>query len=241
MWVFLIGLAVLYAGLVLAFSWLEGSRHMATYDPGRGWQEGRGGIAANRWGAVQPPVEPKNTWSNLAYYVAGWIPAAVSGPDEAAPIVFGLAMTWLAVGSAMFHGTLTRWAQRWDHSGMLTVFPVLAVFAAASTVEWVAGPMIWAGFAGAALGVRWFPARLGEHGSNSMNAAIGAFLVLAALPALSRGSWELAAAALTLFVAGAALSLGLDKASSSLLGLWKHAAWHVLTAAALCLTYLAQG
>ena len=240
-WPVLVGLAVLYLVLSMTFYALRGSRHMRTYDPARAWQEGRDGPAADLWGAVEPPVEPRNTWSNLAYYVAGWTPLVVGGdPDNQAAILFGAAMTWLCIGSALFHGTLTTWGQRADHSAMLTAFPVLAIYAAGSRLSWIGAPMLFAGFVGAVLGTRWFPARLAEHGSCPMNIVIGLLLVLTAIPAFDHGSPALAVVGLTLFAAAALLSLWLDKRGDRFLGHWKHALWHGGTAAALCLMFLSQ-
>jgi len=241
-WPVLVGLAVLYLVLSMTFYALRGSRHMRTYDPARAWQEGRDGPAADLWGAVEPPVEPRNTWSNLAYYVTGWTPLVVGGdPDNQAAILFGAAMTWLCIGSALFHGTLTTWGQRADHSAMLAAFPVLAIYAAGSRLSWIGAPMLFAGFVGAVLGTRWFPARLGEHESGPMNIVIGLLLVFTAIPAFDHGSPLLAGIGLAVFAGSAILSLWLDKRGDRFLGRWKHACWHLGTAAALALLFAAQG
>lgn len=246
----LLSTLALAAVLWVALRVLEGSTRMASYRPARAWQEGRRRalLPAHLSALVDLPVEPRNAWSNLGYFVAGWIPAVLEAPDApnlaglAPELLFGAAMTYLAVASFLFHATLTTWAQNGDHSAMLTIFPLLAVFAAAAETSWVPGLMIVAGLGGAILGRKWFPTRFEKHGSNSMNGAILVFLVLTALPAFARGSWRMAVASIALFGAGALLSLWLDKRDHPLLGLWKHAAWHtVFTAPALTLMFLAQG
>lgn len=227
-----IGVVVIVAGLALAFRVLTGHRLMATYDPARVWHEGRlRALPPKRlWGEVQPPVEPINTWTNLAYYVAGWAVFASDGTPAAA--AFAVWMSVLAVGSALFHGTATRWGQRADHMGMHAAFWALAAHALLPAGDWGAALVLAAGWGGLVFGTRFFEHRL--------NVAMGVFLAVTLVLGFQRVPL-LAGIGLGLFAVSAALSLWLDRSGSNLLRGWLHGAWHLGTAAAAALSYLAQG
>lgn len=228
----IVGLPLVVLGLAVLFRRLHGHRWMATYDPARVWHEGRlRDLPPKRlWGEVRPPVEPINAWTNLAYYVAGWTVFAI----EAAPAAgaFAVWMSVLAVGSALFHGTATSWGQKADHMGMHAAFWALAAHALLPTGDWGAALVLAAGWGGLVFGTRFFDHRL--------NVAMGVFLAVTLVLGFQREP-VLAGFGLGLFAVSAALSLWLDKRSSGFLGTWKHGIWHMLTAAAAALSYLAQG
>lgn len=84
-----------------------------------------------------------NTWSNLAFVLAGfyalamairdrrtatgWLYAGTNTTPPALTILFGLACCYLGVGSGIFHASLTRWGQQLDVASMYP--PMLALMA----------------------------------------------------------------------------------------------------------------
>lgn len=230
----LIGFAVVAAGLSFAFRLLEGHRLMASYDPARAWQEGRERLSGALWNEVTLPAEPINTWSNLTYYMAGWVPM-LAGPYAGTlqALLFGLAMTYLAIGSALFHGTLTDWGQVVaDHGGMISVFAVLCAFSLAPASPLIVFPMFFGGVLGAVYGGRTF--------EGDLDVIIGIGFAPPLFLALRLGDMRLALVSLGVLALAFALSKGLDKAGSPFLGRWKHGIWHALSGAAITLMFLAQ-
>lgn len=81
-----------------------------------------------------------NTWSNLAYVLAGIYVVLLSGRDWGRPVsggggyllrtpglglLFGVACCYLGVGSGLFHASLTRWGQQLDVASMYSPLVVL--------------------------------------------------------------------------------------------------------------------
>ena len=64
-------------------------------------------------------------------------------------------------------------------------------------------------------------------------------VILAAIPAVASGHRGLAGAALILFLGAYGVQWA-DRRHSRLAGLWGHALWHILTAGAFVVMYLAQ-
>lgn len=82
---------------------------------------------------VQIPAQPMNTWSNIAFLIAGLIAwRKRKGP---ASRWFAISCTVLCLGSGAFHSFLTVAGQRWDVIGMFFVFNFLAVYALFVTHE----------------------------------------------------------------------------------------------------------
>jgi len=176
------------------------------------------------------PIEPRNTWSNLAYPLAGWIFYFNHG--SATAWALALALTALGVGSALYHGLKTRWANKLDLFGIYWVFGALLVHGMAPyapATPWVMGV---AGFVLAALLVYAIPAV-------NLDLQVGILLGFSTIAACLNGSWQLALAALGVYLLGFG-AWNIDKSHQTWLGLWGHAIWHVLTAIAVPLTFLAQ-
>jgi len=176
------------------------------------------------------PIGPRNTWSNAAYPLAGLVLYALwSEPQVAA---FALCMLFLGIGSGVYHGFKTRASNQLDWAGMYAVFSALLLHALAPghqlvtllTVP-VAAATAW-GYAYKLNGI-------------GLNAQMGLFLGASMIPPLVHGQAPLALAGFGLFL----LAYGiwwLDKKHSRIVGLWGHAIWHVLTAAAIALIYASQ-
>ena len=74
------------------------------------------------------PIEPWDTWSNIAFIVVGLLPLAhVRGFKGFAPL-FTLVCFVLGYGSGLFHGTGQFWGELGDVLGMFVVFGFLAAF-----------------------------------------------------------------------------------------------------------------
>ena len=176
------------------------------------------------------PIEPRNTWSNLAYLAVA-LAYLLRGPWlEMIPLAGGLVM--LGVGSALYHATKQVWAQRLDNSGMYAVFAVLMIGGIIPEVPEVAVPLSAVG--AALLAWRW-----AHKVTVPLDDMMGFMLGLAALrPLVVHHSW-LAVSSLAVF-AVAYVAWQLDKRRSTLVGVWGHAAWHALTALAIGLMALAQ-
>ena len=121
-----------------------------------GWNEGELRGCKHGYTATGIPVEPVNTYSNLAYLAAGWVVYRTLGGGTA--LVFCSAMAFLCFGSALYHGVKTRWSARWDHGGMYAVVGGLGFYVMAAGDTWET----WIMLAGAVLSgiftrmvVRW--------------------------------------------------------------------------------------
>jgi len=172
------------------------------------------------------PIGPRNVISNLAYLAVG------ANLAERGFWAMGIAMTVLALGSGIYHGWKTLWANKLDWVGMYMVFGCLVVHAIvpAST----AAPWLMLAF-GAAVALYYSY----ELNGIDLNAQMGLFLFLSLLPAL----WgptphvPMACAGFATFLVAYGV-WQLDVAHSKWVGLWGHAIWHVLTAIAIGLVFL---
>ena len=167
------------------------------------------------------PVEPFNTYSNLAYLAAGWILHQIT--SQPTSLVLALALTLLCVGSALYHGTKTKWGGRLDHAGMYAVFGALAVYGVAPfhpAIHWVMAGVALA----AAIGFAFVS-------PGDLNARMGLLLGLMSIRAFLLGTPRLALLSVVLFVVAFAVWL-FDK-KSTILSRFGHAIWHALTAAAI--------
>lgn len=199
---------------------------MADFKPcrGRWWEaEIRGCATWNK----RLPVEPVNSYSNLAYLAAGWVTFRLIGSWPAA--VFGAAMAYLCVGSALYHGVKTMWAVKLDHSAMYGVFATLAFYAMAPEHPQIVWPVLIGGVASAWLLRFEFP--------GNINVRMGLLLSLMLVGALLRGHTWLGVWSIGLFAVAFAI-WNMDK-KKILWGRFGHGIWHVLTAAAIAVMFLA--
>ena len=167
------------------------------------------------------PVEPFNTYSNLAYLAAGWILHQITLRPTS--LVLALTLTLLCLGSAFYHGTKTKWGGRLDHAGMYAVFGALAVYGVAPfhpAIHWVMAGVALA----AAIGFAFVS-------PGDLNARMGLLLGLMSVRAFLLGTPRLAGLSLGLFVGAFAVWL-LDK-HTTIMSRYGHAIWHALTAGAI--------
>ena len=187
-----------------------------------GWWEAE--IEGCRTGSAGTPVEPVNTYSNLAYYAAGYTVFVLEGTMSS--VVFALAMTFLCIGSAMYHGLKTIKAAALDHAGMYAVFTALAIHAMAPV------PAAWIPMAVGSAAIAWFFRYRFEM---NLHAVMGLLLGLTAIGAFFRGSTLLAGISMATFLTAFAIwTLGKRRIAG---GRWGHGLWHLLTAAAIALMY----
>ena len=69
-------------------------------------------------------VEPANTWSNIFFFIAGYLIYRKYRPLELNQRIAVITFMYLGIGSSIFHGTLTYFGQLLDVTGMyvLTTF-----------------------------------------------------------------------------------------------------------------------
>lgn len=196
--------------------------------PCRGkWAEARlrhceGGLAV-----TGIPVEPINTFSNLAYLAAGWIVASRFGNLAAA--VLAASLTLLCIGSAMYHGTKAMWGARMDHAGMYAVFGSLAIYCVGPSHP--ALPYVMLG--GAIVFAIGFAMVL----PGDINARMGLLLALMSIRGFLLGRTLLSALSLGIF-AVAFVAWLLDQ-RTTLHSRFGHAIWHLCTAGAIALMFAA--
>ncbi|MEN8144223.1 MAG: hypothetical protein ABFS14_04665 [Gemmatimonadota bacterium] len=173
------------------------------------------------------PVEPINTYSNLAYLAAGWLAFREVGTLPAG--LFALVMAYLCIGSALYHGVKTVWAAALDHSGMYAVFAALAFYAMAPLHKWIIVPML-IGSVAAAYFLRY------EFQGN-VSVRMGIFLSLVLVGAVFRGDTWLGIGSIVLFL----VAYGIWHMGKRRIfwGRWGHGLWHLLTAAAIALMFVA--
>lgn len=198
----------------------------------------------------QFPIGPYATWTNVAYPLAGLV-GVWADPTPTAWAMLA-ALTILGAGSFVYHGFKTVWANRLDWLGIWAVFAALAVHPIAPDWKGITLVMLAAATAGALLLTYAFR----QIGANML---IGVLLVLGLLPVFWSGGWGLGLASLACFLAGkfwwtigtaalnpAGLLLvgGLTRALGPTVVHWLrmvgHGNWHIATAGAFLLAYLAQ-
>lgn len=191
----------------------------------------RGGWAEDEaLGRCFYPIGPRNTYSNIAYVVAAiWVGLARPGIHAA---LMGGALISLAYGSWRYHAEKTVTANLLDRMGMGLVFSVLACCALFADRSYFLILTACVTLLGTALFTLVLP-------SKYVDVQVGIGLTIGLLGALWHGAIDAAVASMVLFL----MAYGvwhLDKAKSRYIGLWGHAIWHVLTAAAIGQMFLAQ-
>jgi predicted membrane channel-forming protein YqfA (hemolysin III family) len=191
------------------------------------WAEARlrgceGGLAA-----TGIPVEPFNTFSNLAYLAAGWILVRTFADLPSAILASSLGL--LCIGSAMYHGTKTMWGARMDHAGMYAVFGSLAIYCVAPPHP--ALPYVMLG------GAIAFALGFAMVLPGDLSARMGLLLALMSIRGFMLGRTLLSALSLGIF-AVAFTAWVVDK-RTTVLGRFGHLIWHLCTAAAIALMFAA--
>ena len=174
------------------------------------------------------PIGPWNTWSNGAYLLSGG--ALIAKEQTSAAWVMGGSLIALGIGSGLYHGFKTLWANRLDWTGMYLVFGALAVHGMAPHHPLIPWAMLLTGALLAALLAYVVP-------NVSLEIQMGVLVWFAALPVVLHGHGLLLIIPMSLLV----IAYGawhLDQRGWS--GRWGHALWHVLTAFALALLFWAQ-
>lgn len=166
-----------------------------------------------------------NTASNLAYAAAGVYVLCGEGLYKW-PVGVGLIL--LSVGSALFHLTDAKWARRCDEAGMyaaLTPLMWAALVAGCELAPLAVYVAMGIQFGIMLLFLRWIDSFI----------AIPVLAVLTFLALVSFGSIRLTIVALGLFAA----SVGARTLDERGTWKWGHAAWHLGTASAFLVSYLA--
>jgi hypothetical protein len=192
-----------------------------------GWHEGELRGCQHGYSITGIPVEPVNTYSNLTYLIAGWMVYRTFGGGPA--LVFCFAMAFLCFGSALYHGVKTRWSARWDHGGMYAVVGGLGfyVMVAGHTFE------TWIMLAGAVLSGALLAWLLDGH----LLARMGLLLALISVGVMTRGNAAFGLYGLGFFAL--ALTVWLVDKKTGVLGRFGHGFWHLFTAVALAIMFIA--
>lgn len=178
------------------------------------------------WGCSFP-LAPKNTWSNIAYVVAGAL-AWVLRPTAWGAVIGSLFVA-LGIASAWYHGTKTLTSSRADNAGIYALLTALMLHALgmplAAPAFLIAGVVAWT----FAFGPWW---------RHTLEPVAGVLGIVASIAAAVRGSSPLVAVSFAFFAAGF-LAWEADKERRFLWPEWGHAVWHILTAIALLLLFVA--
>ena|SRR5881394_942094 len=173
------------------------------------------------------PVEPFNTFSNLAYFAAALLVVRTFGTVPA--MVLAASLTLLGLGSSLYHGTKTKWGARLDHAGMYAVFGSLAIYCVMPPHP--LAPYVMAGGAAA------FAIGFAFVAPGDLNARMGLLLGLVSIRGFLLGRTHLTLVSLGLFVV-AFIVWYIDQ-RSTVLNRFGHAIWHVCTAAAVAVMFAA--
>jgi predicted membrane channel-forming protein YqfA (hemolysin III family) len=156
--------------------------------------------------------------------------------------VFVLTMTYLCIGSSLYHATSTRWAGMLDVTAIYAVFSSTMVYALAALAGGAEATFVPAlMFVVAGLAAYMLSSRFRRR----MEVVIGVFLGCTYAAILIRmaimGTWT---GWLWLVISFVLFALAfwfwtLDKAKAFPLKRWGHGAWHLLSAAATALVFYA--
>jgi hypothetical protein len=190
-------------------------------------------------GLTAIPQQPVNTYTNLAYLAAGVFASLFFG--TATSYVFGITMIYLCIGSTLYHALSTRWSGMLDVTGIYIVFLSIAVYALA-TLFALPRPLIPALMLVVSSGLAYI---LHKRFHKNMRLIIGILLggiyVFSLMRLWLSGFWEpwpfiLASFLIFLF---AFFCWSLDKSRMFPLRAWGHGLWHILTALATLLLFMA--
>lgn len=178
------------------------------------------------------PQQPINTHSNIAYLAAGLYMYYFLETEPA--FVFAVTMTYLAIGSALYHATSTKWAGMLDVTGIFTVYTALLVYAIAAVVgvgQAHVIPMLMFGVAG--LTAFLLSRRYARYMRTVIALGLGGTFVALVFYMRNQDDWSAGRYILiSLLLLGAAYTCwSLDRARKLGPIPWGHGAWHVLTAA----------
>ena len=177
------------------------------------------------------PIAPINTFSNLAYIIMGVLVYVLT--TNLASAVMALALTFLGVGSALYHGTKRGWASKLDNAGMYATFSALVTYTLSPTNHLI-GPVM----AFVATIVVW---RLAYTTTNKelLDPMMGVFIAISTLSVALNGSLKYALISFSLF--GIAYIIWwADKKYTFWFPKYGHGIWHVLTAIAMALLFLGR-
>lgn len=192
----------------------------------------RGGWNEERvLGRCEVPIGPRNTYSNLAYILAGFaIFLTQTGPES---ILMCGALVLLGIGSWAYHAHKTYGTNVMDRIGMLLVAGCLVGMAYVPIGQPPELPMV-------AISLAFVLLFATVAKRMDISYPMGFVLVSVSVPTLTGGPpdakrWA-AVALLSFMFAYAAWHV--DK-SQKTKWLWGHAVWHLLTAQAIALMYVA--
>ena len=175
------------------------------------------------------PIGPRNTYSNAAYaFAAGWLVWRFPSRETS---VLAAALCLLAVGSGLYHGLKTKWANNLDRAGMYAVFGALGIYPSVVQHE-----LAWAAMA--LTGVLFAVLMVYVIVGVSLDLQMGVLLYFVVVPAFLLGDHVLAGVSMGLFLLGY-WCWHADLARRKYVGLWGHALWHIFTAAAIPVVYAA--
>lgn len=173
------------------------------------------------------PIAWRNTWSNVAYAIAGvWL---VLTQEAGVRWVMAAALLCLAIGSALYHGTKRFWANALDWLSMYLCMTCLVIHGIAPDAP------------GIVFGAAWFSlplALLFAFDRKHFDWHMGVLFLIAAIPPVVHGELGLTLVSVGLFGLGF-LCWQLDRARK-IVGLWGHALWHCFTAGAMARLFVAQ-
>ena len=175
------------------------------------------------------PIGPRNTASNVAYLLAAvYLMATGEGPARWA---IGAGMVVLAIGSACYHAFKTPKTNNWDWAGMGGTMTPFAVNGVLHTSRGLALGAFSIGAVSAAL-IAWGSTRHSDF-------VMGLLFLGSAVPAFLAGNFWPAVEAVATFALAMAFWQA-DRKRWAIVGLYGHAAWHVLTAVAMPQLHRAQ-
>lgn len=174
------------------------------------------------------PIAPRNTWSNLAYILAGIVVYLLE--PTATSFTMGLAFVFLGVTSGLYHGTKRGWAAKLDHAGMYAAFIALLIS------RTYTGPIPVPAFMLLTTVLVMFLMR-NDQSTVSLYSAMGIAVFFGELAAYLQDGYMTVMISMSLFVAAYSI-WWMDKLRVFAPAKWGHAFWHILTAAAMTILYL---
>jgi len=176
------------------------------------------------------PIAPVNTFTNIAYMLAGayvmWNNKAWGAAVECVMLVL------LGIGSGVYHGFKTHFAGACDDAGMFLVFGAMTVYAYAPASEYTPFAMI---VGGGSLAIWRF---LSEEPATYLHVLLGVFIGGATMAGTLHGHPLQALGGLALLALGYFGCWQPDQARHFPLPRWGHGLWHILTAAGIAVLFL---